>query len=227
MSETISENMIAVLIADDHAIVRDGLRLILEIPADIAVVGTASDGQEALAQVDALSPDVLLLDLRMPGMSGLEVMEVLSQQNRDVHVVILTTYNEPELMVDALQMGALGYLLKDTDRETLYGTIRAAAEGKSLLHPDILSQVMARLQSGGRDSMEEDPLTARELEVLTRVAGGETNRGIARNLGITERTVKAHLTHIYRKLGVDSRASAVAHALREGLLDMESGADLS
>ena len=220
------ENKIAVLIADDHAIVRDGLKLILEIPEDIDVVGTASDGVEALAQVEALRPDVLLLDLRMPGMSGLEVMEALSQQNPGVHVVVLTTYNEPELMVDALQMGALGYLLKDTDRETLYGTIRAAAQGKSLLQPDILGQVMARLQSGGTDLSPEDPLTERELEVLSRVAGGETNRAVAQNLGITERTVKAHLTHIYRKLGVDSRASAVAQALREGLLDMGSDSDL-
>jgi NarL family two-component system response regulator YdfI len=227
MESTPAGNPISVVIADDHALVRDGLKLILEIPEDIAVLGTASDGREALAQVGALAPDVLLLDLRMPGISGLEVMEALSRNQARVQVVVLTTYNEPDLMVEALQMGALGYLLKDTDRETLYGTIRAAAEGKSLLQPDILSQVMAQLQSGEAGRAAGAPLTEREREVLARVAGGETNKAIARHLGITERTVKAHLTHVYRKLGVDSRASAVAHALREGLLDMPSDGDLA
>ncbi len=216
-----SSERIRVLIVDDHAIVRDGLRLILETAEDIHVVGSASDGGEALAKMADLTPDVMLLDLRMPDVDGLTVLRRLAEQQAQVRVVVLTTYNEPELMVEALQTGAVGYLLKDSDRETLFGAIRAAGRGESLLQPEILSQVMNQLQNPPQPSDDADPLTPRELEVLSAVAHGERNKEIAFRLGITERTVKAHLTHIYTKLSVDSRASAVAKAIQMNLIDLD------
>ncbi len=222
-----TEKIIRVLIADDHAIVRDGLSLILGTADDMVVVGAASDGQEALTMVEDLAPDVMLLDLRMPEMDGIAVMAQLAVSAAEVRVVVLTTYNEPDLMAAALQQGALGYLLKDTDRESLFTTIRAAAEGRSLLAPDVLAQVMQHLKEERQEETQPDPLTDRELEVLNAVAAGQRNKEIARHLGITERTVKAHLTHIFHKLAVDSRTSAVAVAVKKGLLDLEEDAPRS
>ena len=217
--------MIRVLIADDHLVVREGLQLILSSEADFGVVGTAADGETAVTLAGELQPDVILMDLRMPGMGGLAAIEQLQQQQPDTAVVILTTYNEDALMMRGLRAGARGFLLKDTGRQLLFDTIRAAARGEMLLQPEVMARVLA--QTGGKVSQPDvkavtaqvfDPLTERELEVLTAVARGERNKEIARDLGITERTIKAHLTNIYNKLGVDSRAAAVAVGLQKGIL---------
>ena len=206
---------IRILIADDHLIVREGLRLILETEDGFALVGEACDGAEAVRLAAELQPDVVLMDLRMPGMDGLTAIERLRETHSHIAVVILTTYNEDDLMVRGLRAGARGYLLKDTDRETLFHAIRAAARGEMLLKPEIIAKVLAHAAAPPSGPLD---LTDREREVLEAVAQGERSKEIAARLYITERTVKAHLTSIYNKLGVDSRAAAVAAAIQRGWL---------
>ncbi len=215
--------MIRVLIADDHLVVREGLQLILSTEADFEVVATAVDGREAVALAGELRPEVVLMDLRMPGMDGLEAIDQIRARWPEIAVVILTTYNEDALMLRGLRAGARGFLLKDTGRQMLFDTIRAAARGETLLQPEILARVLAKSDTPAdppptAESVVAEALTERELEVLTAVARGDRNKEIALQLGVTERTVKAHLTNIYNKLGVDSRAAAVAVALQAGIL---------
>jgi len=210
--------MTKILIADDHLIIRQGLRLILETEEGFDLVGEASDGAEALRLCADLHPDVALMDLRMPGMDGLTAIEKLRAAQPEIAVVILTTFNEDDLMFRGLQAGARGYLLKDTDRSTLFNTIRAAARGETLLKPEIMARVLSRMNAPQTESRTSINLTDRELEVLVSVARGERSKEIASHLGISERTVKAHLANIYSKLGVDSRAAAIAVAAQLGLL---------
>ena len=211
---------IRLLIVDDHMIVREGLRMICDTLATVAWVGEARDGKEALDQVAALAPDVVLLDLKMPEMDGITALERLRSSHPEVAVIILTTYQDDDLMRQGLRLGARGYLLKDTDRGTLLTTIEAAHRGDTLLQPELLARALqpARGAGAGAPPPEANPLTDREREVLALVAEGGTNRSVAYALGISERTVKAHLTHVYQKLDVDSRAAAVAEATRRGLI---------
>jgi NarL family two-component system response regulator YdfI len=214
---------IRILITDDHFVVRQGLRLILNTAKDIELVGEAENGQEALQLAAEHQPHVILMDLQMPVMDGLTAIEQLGQLQPQVAVIILTTYNEDEMMLRGLQLGARGYLLKDTDRETLLNTIRAAARGESLFQPEVVQRALsvqatspsARQPAPAPDSIQ---LTPRELEVLQAAATGERNKEIAQRLGISSRTVKAHLTSVYSKLGVDSRAAAIAIAAQKGWL---------
>ncbi len=206
---------IRVLIADDHLIVREGLRLILETADGIALVGEATDGVEAVRLADEVQPDVILMDLRMPEIDGLTAIKKLQATQPEIAVVILTTYNEDDQMVRGLKAGARGYLLKDTGRETLFNAIRAAARGEMLLNPEVIAKLLAHAAA---PETEELSLTEREQEVLAAVARGDRSKEIGVKLGITERTVKAHLTNIYNKLGVDSRAAAVAEAMHRGWL---------
>jgi NarL family two-component system response regulator YdfI len=209
------ETPIRVLIADDHFIIREGLRLILETVEDIELVGEAADGAEVVRLADELQPAVVLMDLRMPGMDGLSALERLRVEQPHIAVVILTTYNEDDLLRRGLQAGARGYLLKDTSRELLLDTIRAAARGEMLLKPELVARLLADRAGSVSATMRE--LTGREGEVLAAVARGERSKEIAIHLGISERTVKAHLASIYNKLGVDSRAAAIAVAAQRGL----------
>ncbi len=212
---------IRILITDDHFIVREGMRLILETADDLEVVGEATDGAECLRLAPKLAPDVVLMDLQMPGMDGLTAIGHLRREHPEIAIVILTTYNEDKMMLQGLQAGARGYLLKDTDRQTLLDTIYAAAKGETLLKPEILSRVLAAQQTppaAPPPASVNTTLTNRELEVLQAAALGNRNKEIAYKLGISERTVKAHLTSVYNKFGVDSRAAAVAIATRDGLL---------
>ncbi len=215
--------MIKVMIADDHLIVREGLRLIFETADGFELVGEASDGAEALRMAAELQPQVILMDLRMPGMDGLTAIERLQVEQPHIAVVILTTYNEDDWMVRGLKAGAKGFLLKDTDRNTLFETVRAAAAGQTLMKPDVLARLLAQTGEGGapqrRPVDAEMGLTDREREVLQGVAAGERSKEIAHRLGISERTVKAHLASIYNKLGVDSRAAAIASAAQRGWLE--------
>jgi NarL family two-component system response regulator YdfI len=210
-------NLIRVMITDDHLIIREGLRLILETTDEIEVVGEARDGVECLRLLPELKPHVILMDLQMPGMDGITAIDHLRRDHPEIAIVILTTYNEDDLMIRGLQLGACSYLLKDTNRETLIDTIVAAAKGESLLAPSILKRVLA-VQQNTSTNKKESVLSERELEVLQAAARGERNKEIAFKLGITERTVKAHLASVYQKFGVDSRAAAVAIAAEQGLL---------
>jgi len=213
---------IRILVADDHLIIRQGLRLILETEAGFELVGEAADGAEALERCAELHPQVVLMDLRMPGMDGLTAIERLHAGQPEIAVVILTTFNEDDLMLRGLRAGAKGYLLKDTDRETLFHTLRAAARGETLLQPEILARLLAHGGTArGGSAGPESELSEREGEVLQAVGRGERSKEIAVRLGISERTVKAHLASIYNKLGVDSRAAAIAVAAQKGLLKNE------
>ncbi len=212
--------VIHVAIVDDHLIVREGLRLILETEEGIELVGDATDGMAALELAARAHPDVMLMDLRMPGMGGLEALARLRSDWPSIRVIILTTYNEDELMVRGLQAGACGYLLKDVGRSTLLDAIRTAARGETLFQPEIMARILAHISLTSDSTNVGIPLglTEREKAVLSAVAQGERSKEIALRLEITERTVRGHLTNIYTKLGVDSRASAVAVALECGIL---------
>lgn len=218
--------VIRVVVVDDHLVVREGLRMMLELAGEgFALVGDAADGATALRVVEELQPDVVLMDVRMPGMDGLEAITHMRNTWPQIAVVILTTYNEDDLLVRGLRSGARGYLLKDTNRETLFQAIRAAARGEILLQPDTLARVFALSIPQPHDATHTcskagdlELLTEREREVLQGVARGERSKEIAARLGISIRTVGAHLASIYSKFGVDSRASAVALAIERGLL---------
>lgn len=220
---------IRVVVVDDHPIVREGLRLMLATSDDLLLVGDAADGSTALQLIAEVQPDVVLLDLRMPGMDGLEVLQHIRANWQQVAVLILTTYNEDELILHSLQAGASGYLLKESSLETLFHAIRASARGEVIMQPEIMARVLAHTANAPGPSSPSLPmssgalpnsmeLTKREQEVLAGVVRGERSKEIAKRLGITERTVRAYLTTIYTKLNVDSRASAVAAAMERGLL---------
>jgi NarL family two-component system response regulator YdfI len=220
--------IIRVLVVDDHLVVREGLRLILEKAGKakgIELVGDAADGAEALRLVEEIHPDVVLMDLRMPGMEGLEAIGRIRSAWPQIAVIILTTYNEDDLMLRGLQAGASGYLLKDVSRETLFQTIHAAARGELLMQPHIMARILSHATSPAASQPSAQTaiatrglLTERERTVLAAVARGERNKEIALRLKVTEHTIKAHLSSIYTKLEVDSRASAVAKAIELGIL---------
>lgn len=210
---------IRILITDDHLIVREGLRMIFDTVPNIELVGEANNGQEALDAVDTLHPDVVLMDLQMPVMDGITAIKHLRQMHPELAIIILTTYKEDALMHRGLAADARGYLFKDTDRETLIDTIQAAVHGKTLLSPEVLQQVLNYQSSiPASPANAESLLTEREAEVLLMVADGARNKEIAYKLGITERTVRAHLSHIFQKLEVDSRSAAAAEGVRRGIV---------
>jgi len=208
--------VIRVLIADDHMVVREGLRAILELAGDIELVGEAVDGAEAVRLAGELLPDVVLMDLRMPNVDGIAALRQIKERHPAVEVVILTTYADDAHILKGLRSGARGYLLKDAGHDALFDAIRAAARGESLLPGSVVDRVVAHLSRP--EPAQPQVLSEREHEVLVLLADGAPNKAIARKLEITERTVKAHVTSIFNKLGVNSRAEAVAVALRGGLL---------
>ncbi|HLI07174.1 MAG TPA: response regulator transcription factor [Ktedonobacteraceae bacterium] len=224
---------IRVVTVDDHKVIRTGVRTMLEDGGEeFTLVGEAADGKAALRVIGDLQPDVVLMDLRMPGMDGIEAIEHIHQRWPQIAVVILTTYNEDALMIRGLQAGACGYVLKDADLEVLLNAIRAAARGERLVQPELVERLLLHAARATQLPSEPSParpaekprgkgrvaLTEREREVLMGVARGERSKEIAKRLGITERTVGAYITSIYNKLDVDSRAAAVAVALERGLL---------
>jgi DNA-binding NarL/FixJ family response regulator len=204
--------MIRLLIADDHPVVRDGLSGIFGGAEDFEVVGLASDGEEAVELARRLKPDVVLMDLRMPRMDGVSAIRQLPGQR----VLVLTTFDADTDVLGAIEAGATGYLLKDAPRSELYRAVRAAARGEAVLSPPVATRVLRAARS------DEPSLSAREIEILELVARGTTNREAAERLFISEATVKTHLIHIYTKLGVPDRASAVATAYDRGLLKPRS-----
>ena len=205
--------MIRLLIADDHPVVRDGLSGIFGGADDFEVVGLASDGEEAVELARRLKPDVVLMDLRMPRRDGVTAIRRLAPAQR---ILVLTTFDADTDVLPAIEAGATGYLLKDAPRSELYRAVRAAARGEAVLSPPVATRVLRAARS------DEPALSAREIEILELVARGTTNREAAERLFISEATVKTHLIHIYAKLGVPDRASAVAAAYDRGLLQPRS-----
>jgi len=208
--------VIRVLIVDDHEVVREGLRSILKTDPDVELVGEAADGSEAIRLATELAPDVVLMDLSMPGVGGIEAIEQIKALALPLEIVILTTYDDDELIVRGLRAGARGYLLKDAGRKALFDSIRAAHRGELLLPSSVAERVMTHLERPR--STQPQGLTARELEVLALMADGAANKQIAGRLDVSERTVKAHVTSIFMKLDVSSRTEAVVVSLRSGLL---------
>jgi DNA-binding NarL/FixJ family response regulator len=204
---------IRLVIVDDHPVVRDGLSGMFAADPGFEVLGEAADGAEAVRLAQALRPDVILMDLRMPGMDGVTAITELAKRGSTARVLVLTTYDTDSLVMQAIEAGATGYLLKDAPRAELLRAVRAAAEGQAVLSPSVASALMSRVREPA-----EEPLSHRELEVLRLVAAGTTNREAAVRLFISEATVKTHLLHIYAKLGVGDRAAAVAEAFKRGLL---------
>ena len=205
--------MIRLLIADDHPVVRDGLSGMFATDPDFEVVGQAGDGAEAVRLAGTLKPDVILMDLRMPGMDGVTAITELVRRKIPVRVLVLTTYDTDTYVLPAIEAGATGYLLKDAPRAELLRAVRAAADGQGVLSPSVATRLMSRVRTPAPELLSQ-----RELEVLGLVAAGTTNRDAAVRLFISEATVKTHLLHIYAKLGVADRAAAVAEAYNRGLL---------
>ncbi|MDH6562321.1 NarL family two-component system response regulator YdfI [Bacillus sp. TBS-096] len=210
-----------IVIVDDHYVVREGLKLILETDERFEVVGEAEDGGKGLDVIKEKSPDLVLLDLNMPMMSGLDMLREMQSLQIKVPVLILTTYNEENLMIQGLQLGAKGYLLKDTSRENLFNTIEAAIRGDILLQSNVASKVFestAYKEPHAKLKTENHLLTEKEMLVLQAVARGFRSKEIAFDMGISERTVKAHLTNIYQKLNVTSRAEAIKTSIELGII---------
>jgi DNA-binding NarL/FixJ family response regulator len=204
---------IRVLLADDHQVVRQGLRTFLEVQEDIAVVGEAADGATCVEQAEALHPDVILLDLKMPGVDGIEALRMLHSRDNPARVLVVTSFAEESTVVPALRAGAAGYVFKDVDPQALAGAIRSVHAGHVLLQPEVAAALLA----GDGDQGRVVPLTEREREVLGEIARGRSNREIARALVVSEKTVKAHVSSILVKLGVADRTQAALYAVRHGL----------
>ncbi|WP_367129115.1 response regulator [Saccharothrix sp. HUAS TT1] len=205
--------MISLLIVDDHPVVRDGLRGMFGADPRFEVLGEAGDGAEAVSTAERLRPDVILMDLRMPGTDGVAAIRALAERGVPSRVLVLTTYDTDSHVLSAIEAGATGYLLKDAPREELVRAVEAAALGQAVLSPTVATRLLGQVRNPA-----PAPLSQRELEVLELIAGGSTNREAAKRLFISETTVKTHLLHVYAKLGVNDRAAAVATAFSRGYL---------
>jgi NarL family two-component system response regulator LiaR len=219
-----STGCIRVLIADDHTLVRKGLRALLGEHTEIEVVGEARDGRQAVAQAEALRPDVILMDLVMPGMDGIEAIREITTRRPGTRILVLTSFAGDDQIFPAIKAGALGYLLKDSSPQELFQAIRSTHRGESSLHPAIALKLIQEINRPAPLPPTPEPLSERELTVLKLVAHGLSNQGIAEQLVISERTVGTHVSNILTKLHLANRTQAALYALREGLtsLDAES-----
>jgi len=212
---------IRVLIVDDHAIVRKGIRALLATEHDMEVVGEASDGAEALDKVQALRPHVILMDLVMPKMDGIEATRQITAKHRDARILVLTSFAADDKVFPAIKAGALGYLLKDSGPEELVQAIHQVYRGEPSLEPSIARKVLSELSQPPKQPPTTEPLTERELVVLRLVAQGQSNRTIAEQLVIAEITVRTHVSNILSKLHLASRTQAALYALKEGIASLE------
>ena len=213
--------MIRVLLADDHSVVRQGLRTFLELQEEIEVVGEASDGVEAVAAVEKLKPDVVLMDLVMPRLDGIEAIRRIHEQRPSTRVLALTSFVDDDKVFPAVRAGAAGYLLKDVEPPELVHAIRAVHDGEALLHPAVAARLMEEVASDGRFDRPDDVLTAREREVIGLIARGRANKAIALELGVSEKTVKSHVSNIFGKFGLTDRTQAALYAVRHGIASLD------
>ncbi len=217
---------IKVLIADDHRVVREGLAAILKTKENIVIVGEAQDGQEAVEKARSLLPDVVLMDVSMPRMTGVEATRQLKREFPHMGIIALTMYDEQQYIFDLVRAGATGYLLKDTDSAQIVAAIRAVYRGESLIHPSVASKILAEFslmsqKKGKKAAWVEHDLSEREITVLKLVAEGKTNKEIANVLDLSEKTVKNHVRNIFHKLQVYDRTQAAILAIRKGLIELE------
>jgi DNA-binding NarL/FixJ family response regulator len=213
--------MISVLLVDDQTLVRQGIRSLLELSDDIRVIAEAADGAQAVEMIPQHKPDVVLLDLRMPGMSGIDVLNSLAQSNQLPATIILTTFDDDQLVLAGLKAGARGYLLKDVSLDQLVDAVKTVAAGGSLVAPVVTQRLLSGLERMHNEFVSldrPDPLTERETEILRLMAGGYSNKEIANSLGVAEGTVKNHVSNILSKLGVRDRTRAVLKAFELGIV---------
>jgi NarL family two-component system response regulator LiaR len=220
-----TDRPIRVLVADDHAIIRKGIRVMLEVVPDLEVVGEAMNGREAVIKAEELQPDVILMDLVMPEMDGIEATRRIKAQQPEARILVLTTFAGEEKIFPAIKAGALGYQLKDSGPAELVEAIRQVNSGESSLHPLIARKVLQELSRPAEQPPTRDPLTPREVEVLRLVAQGLENQEIAATLVISDATVRTHVSNILSKLHLASRTQAALYALREGLASLEDTVD--
>jgi len=204
---------IKILMADDHPVVRAGIRGMLETQSEFQVVAEAENGREAFEQIAKLKPDVVLMDLRMPEMDGVEAITKIKEKYPDVNILVLTTYDTDADIVRAVEAGATGYLLKDAPREELFRAVRGTAKGETVLAPVVAARLMGKVRDHG-----EQALSAREIDVLMLVARGASNQDVGEKLHVSTATVKSHLIQIYQKLGVSDRTAAVTTAIERGII---------
>jgi NarL family two-component system response regulator LiaR len=214
---------IRILIVDDHAVVREGLRALIDVNPEMESVGEAADGVEAVQKARSLQPDVILLDLVMPRKGGIEAISEIKEENPNARILVLTSFAEDDKVFPAIKAGALGYLLKDSSARELLQAIRDVYRGEPTMHPTIARKLMRELQRPPELPPTEDPLTEREVEVLRLVAQGLSNQEIADVLVLSERTVRTHVTNILTKLHLANRTQATLYALREGLARLDDG----
>jgi len=219
----VEEETVRVVLIDDHDLLRRGMKTMLDSEDDIEIVGEGSDGREAVSLVDTLLPDVVIMDVIMPNMDGIDATRAIKGAHPTVGVVVLTGHDERQFVFDALKAGASGYLLKTAELTEVIDTVRAVARGEATIDPAVASQVLSEFQALGRAEVDEgfQPLTAREREILHHMSDGLPNKTIARRLQISERTVTTHVANIYSKLHVNNRVSAIQEAMKRRLLDFK------
>jgi len=226
LKKKLKDNMIKILLVDDHRLVREGFAQMLELEEEFIVIGQAANAKEALKKALELKPDIILMDIKLPGVNGIEATRMIKKELLDTEIIILSMYDEEEYVREAVRAGATGYVLKDISQEDLIRTIRVVFSGGSYIQPSLARKVLQDLASGGKArrhtsarSSTVRELSDREIEVLQLVADGKSNKEVAKELTISEKTVKAHLRSIFRKLEVGDRAQAVATAMRRGLVE--------
>ena len=221
---------IKIIIADDHALLRQGIRNVLELEEDLQVIGEACDGEEAVSKVATLVPDILLLDINMPKMNGLEVIKQVSQQQPKVRIIVLTMHDDENYVIEVIKAGAVGYLLKDIEPGMLVKAIRTVYDGESFIYPCLAKKLFGEINRQHVKNLEaakmigrskEERLNYREIEVLEMVCKGMSNQEVAKTLFLSEKTVKNHLTSIFRKIGVTDRTQAVLYAIKHKIVSID------
>ena len=222
MNKMGEENLMStkVMLVDDHALIREGIKQLLEFDGSIDVIEQASDGAECLEKLQHVQPDILLLDINMPNVNGIEVLEEIKKKNIPVKVLMLTVHSEAEYLVQAVDIGANGYILKDSGSEELKKAIQSVMDGDSYSLPSLIPSLNSRLVNRDIDKEKIAALTKREMEILTQIAGGMFNKDIAMNLNISERTVKNHISNIFKKIDVSDRTQAAVFAIRNNIVKL-------